>query len=76
MGNETQEFNVFKAMKFPSLNETFHSIDIVEPLVCEEFEKLIEDHFETCIALSWTREIEDFNLKDSVMRLDGEGYIF
>ena len=30
MGNETQEFNVFKSMKFPSLDDSCFSIDIVE----------------------------------------------
>ena len=60
----------------PILDETCHSIDVVEPLVCKEFAKQREDPFETCIALSLTQEIEDLNLKDSVMRLDGEAYIF
>ena len=35
VGNDTQEFNVFKSMKFPSLDDSCFSIDIVEHLVCE-----------------------------------------
>ena len=66
---------MFKALKFPSLDVTHFIIDLVELLVRDVLDKQRDEPYETCITLSLSREVEEFDLQESAMRLEREGYL-
>ena len=50
IGGDHVEFNLFKALKFPSISDVFHIIDVISTLVSDEVTNYVpSDHLEHCM---------------------------
>nr|GME01771.1 Retrotransposon gag protein [Ipomoea batatas] len=73
---EKEEFSISKAVKFPSFDESCHFVDAIEKLSKEAFVKhSFSEPLEACLALSIKMEEEESDFVESLMRLEGQGYL-
>nr|GMD14738.1 uncharacterized protein LOC109174785 [Ipomoea batatas] len=76
VGTEKEEFSISKVVKFPSFDESCHFVDVIEKLSKEAFVKhSFSEPLEACLALSIKMEAEESDFVESLMRLEGQGYL-
>nr|GMD66344.1 Integrase, catalytic core [Ipomoea batatas] len=65
-----------KIDKFPSFDESCHFVDAIEKLSKEAFLKhSFSEPLESCLTLSIKMEEEESDFVESLMRLEGQGYL-
>ncbi|XP_019183958.1 PREDICTED: uncharacterized protein LOC109178862 [Ipomoea nil] len=76
VGTEKEEFSISKGVKFPSFDESCLVVDVIDDLAKETFVKhSFSEPLEACLALSIKMEEKESNFVESLMRLEGQGYL-
>nr|GMC64601.1 Integrase, catalytic core [Ipomoea batatas] len=71
-----QDNNFKRFLEFPSFDESCHFVDAIEKLSKEAFVKhSFSEPLEACLALSIKMEEEESDFVESLMRLEGQGYL-
>ncbi|XP_019183957.1 PREDICTED: uncharacterized protein LOC109178861 [Ipomoea nil] len=76
VGTEKEEFSISKGVKFPSFDESCHVVDVIDDLAKETFVKhSFSEPLEACLTLSIKMEEKESDFVESLMRLEGQGYL-
>ncbi|OMO88864.1 Retrotransposon gag protein [Corchorus olitorius] len=72
VGNESEEFYVFKALKGPTKSDSYSKANVIDNVVKCATQRLYKEPIEDCLACSLRGNDEKFSFADDAHKMDGK----